>query len=64
MTWILQKHIDKEYKAERDNWILFRGLRREKELLKKGKKSCSNQKIYCIIENMYIQSGLNLDHPI
>ena len=55
--------MDKEYKNERDNLILFRGLRRENELTKMAKKSCSNQKIYCIIENMYIKPGLSLEYP-
>ena len=43
--------MDKEYKTEHDNWILFRGIRKQKELTKMAKKSCSDQKIDCIIEN-------------
>ena len=55
--------MDKEYKTERDNWILFRGLRREKELIKMAKICSSDQKVDCIIENMYIKSGLHLESP-
>ena len=35
-----EKHLDKKYKTERDNWILFRGLRREIELVNMIKKPC------------------------
>ena len=56
--------MDKEYKTEHDNWILLRGLIREKELTKMAKKSCSDQKMNCIIKNMYIKSGFNLEYPI
>jgi hypothetical protein len=58
-----KKQRDKDLKAERDNWILFRGLRSEKELTIAAKKLCSDQKIACIIENMYIKSGLDLTYP-
>ena len=53
-----KKQRDKDFKTKRDNWILFRGLRRENELTK------TDQKIDCIIENMYIKSGLDLEFPI
>ena len=38
--WNLEigKNMDKEYKTERDNWILFRGLRREKEIIEMAKE--------------------------
>ena len=49
--------------SERDNWILSRGLRREKDLIRKANKSCSDQKMNCIIENMYIKSGIYLNYP-
>ena len=58
-----KKQSDKNLKAERDNWILFRGLRRKKELTIAARKICSVQKIACIIENMYIKSGLDLTYP-
>ena len=58
-----KKQRDKNLKAERDNWILFRGLRREKEITIAARKLCSDQKIACIIENMYIKSGIDLTHP-
>ena len=45
-----KKQRDKDLKAERDNWILFRGLRREKELTIAARKFCCDQKIACIIE--------------
>ena len=45
-----KKQRDKDFKTERDNWILFRGLRREIELTKVAKKLCSNQKIARIIK--------------
>ena len=57
------KQRDKNLKAERDNWILFRGLRREKELTLAARKLCSDQKIACIIDNMYIKFGLDPDYP-
>ena len=57
------KHLDKEYKTERGNWILLRCLWQEKELTKMAKKSCSNQKIDFTIENIYFKSGLNLEYP-
>ena len=55
--------MDNKLKAECDNWILSRGLRREKELIRTANKSCSDQKMNCIIENMYIRSGLYLKYP-
>ena len=58
-----KKQRDKNLKDERDNWILFRGLRREKELTVAARKLCSDQKIACIIENMYIKSGIDLTYP-
>ena len=58
-----KKQRDKDLKAERDNWILFRGLRREKKLTIGKRKLCSDQKNSCIIENMYIKSDLDLIHP-
>ena len=58
-----KKQRDKNLKAERDNWILFRGLRLEKELTVAARKLCSDQKIACIIENMYIKSGIDLTYP-
>ena len=58
-----KKYIDNKLKAERDNWILSRDLRREKDLIRKANKSCSDQKMNCIIENMYIKSGIYLNYP-
>ena len=34
------------------------------ELTKGAKKLCSHQKIDCIIENMDIKAGLDLEYPI
>ena len=58
-----KKQRDKYLKDKRDNWILFRGLRRDKELTVAATKLCSDQKISCIIENMYIKSGIDLTYP-
>ena len=57
------KKRDRDLKLQRDNWILFRGLRRGRELTIAARKLCSDQKIACIIENMYIKSGLDPDYP-
>ena len=46
-------HTDKTLKAERDNWILYRGLRREQEIVMSQKKPCSEQKMDLLIEIMY-----------
>ena len=44
---------DKTLKAERDKWILYRGLRREQEIVMSQKKPCSEQKMDLLIEIMY-----------
>ena len=38
-------------------------LEEKKELIKMAKNPCSDQKMNCIIENMYIRSGLYLKYP-
>ena len=59
----IKKKRDRDLKLQRDNWILFRGLRRERELTIAARKPCPDQKIACIIENMYIKFGLDPDYP-
>ena len=52
-------HTDKTLKAERDNWILYRGLRREQEIVMSQKKPCSEQKMDLLIEIMYQKYQIN-----
>ena len=47
---------------KRQNWVLFRGLRREEEFTKCHKNQISNQKIECIIDTMFRISGLILNY--
>ena len=54
-------HTDKTLKAERDNWILYRGLRREQEIVMSQKKPCSEQKMDLLIEIMYQKYQTNND---
>ena len=42
--------MDKTLKEERDKWILYRGLRREEEIVMSNQKPCSEQKISYLIE--------------
>ena len=46
-------HTDKTLKAERDKWILYRGLRREEEIVMSQRKPCSEQKMSLLIEIMF-----------
>ena len=54
-------HIDKIRKNERENWVLYRGLRREEDIVRNQRKPCSDQKISYLIEIMFRKLGLVLD---
>ena len=56
-----KSHMDTKRKKERDEWILYRGLRREEEIVKNHRKPYSEQKMSYIIEIMFRKSGLTIE---
>ena len=57
----IQKHIDKKIQKNRITWLSVEILKGKKKLFYMAYVAYVAQKTYCIIENMYIKSGLSLE---